>query len=331
MSNQRWFVVIPPVGAARTVAHHTVPALQQSVGAHQCKSIDSNTYLSAFAKLLKNPDETMAVDLFNQSLAVSCLDFQATHCLVFALSPVTLFTLQLLRKQDVVTVHWFYEDYRKATYWDSVIAGYDHFFAIQRGPVEKLCQQFGTAFHFLPTASSLKPPTPPYRKRVCDIAFIGIPSSYRVTVLEALRAHGHTIAIAGSGWDRYRGSLEPSIINATWTDEAQSAQILAQAKIGINLSIDAPAAVMDVHISPRVYDILASGCILLTEQVPLLTDSLVGCSYVIFTSIDEAITKARELLADYRVESAEREGNARAVVENHGYGNRVAALLGAVG
>lgn len=331
MSNQRWFVVIPPIGAARTVALHTLSALQQSVGTQQCKSIDSNTYLAAFTQLLKNPDETMAVDLFNQSLAISCLDFQATHCLVFALSPVTLFTLQLLQKQKIITVHWFYEDYRKATYWNSVIVGYDHFFAIQRGPIESLCQQIGTAFHFLPTACSLEPAAPPSSERIFDIAFIGIPSSYRAAALETLLAQGHTIAIAGSGWDGYRGSLEPSIVNATWTNEVQSAQILAQAKIGINLSVDAPTAVNDVHISPRVYDILVTGCILLTENVPLLADSLTECSYATFSTVDEAVDKAQTLLAGYREKSAERESNAQAVVKNHGYGNRVAALLGAIG
>ena len=140
MNDARWFLVLSPDGAARTAAHHTSTAFVSLLGAERCKTFDCMTYRQAFEKLLKNPDPAMGTDLLNQSLITSCLDFGATVCFVAALSPVTLFTLRLLRRQRVRTVHWFYEDYRKATYWKSVIDGYDHFFSVQCGPVEATCR-----------------------------------------------------------------------------------------------------------------------------------------------------------------------------------------------
>lgn len=177
---KRWFLVLSPDGAARTVSMQCAKAFEKRLGP-DCKIFDTLTYRKAYSQLQKHETDEFTVDLLNQSLIVSCLDFSATHILVMALSPVTLFTLDLLRKQDVKTIHWFFEDFRRATYWKDVMPGYDHFCAIQRGPLPDACRKSGSEFHFLPTATGLVSTSSQLSgDRQFDAGFIGIPSPYRV-------------------------------------------------------------------------------------------------------------------------------------------------------
>jgi hypothetical protein len=251
---------------------------------------------------------------------------------VCALSPVTLFTLNLLRAQGVRTSHWFYEDYRKAPYWKFVLSGYDHFFAIQKGPIPEFCKQNGSAYSFLPTAAatlccSLQG-SPDNCTRNKDVSFIGIPSAYRIETLEYLAQQGISCVIAGLGWDRYNGPLKDSIINSVWTDGNQVDVILKNAKIGINLSVSSPDADrLNTHFSPRVFDVLASGCILLTEDVPLIKDTLQNLRYHTFVNKEEAAKQVANILADYSREKEFLGSNRSIVCREHTYENRVKEII----
>jgi hypothetical protein len=331
MSTPRWFIVTAPDGAARTLAANTTEALSTLLGPQQCKEFDTLRYRTAFEQLLKQPDPDMVIDLLNQALIVACLDFKATVCLVTALSPVTLFSLNILRRCGVQTVHWFTEDMHKATYWNEVLSGYDHFFAIQHGNIESASCERGAHYHYLPVATGCA--RYPYAEttRPWDLLFIGIPSSYRVQVLEKLVTAGYKIAIAGTNWHKYRGILEPSIIKSTWIDDREAFHLMQQAKIGLNLAFDNPASRTDVHISPRAYDLLAAGCLLLTEANPLLSESLHGCTCTTFTSIDDAPAKAATLLSAYAQHDAERAANRAAVLSQHRYLDRAEMMVKLVG
>jgi hypothetical protein len=113
MSESKWFIVIPPSGAARVVAQHTAKNFIKKSGTCNVKIFDTLIYQNSFRALLKEPDETLVVDLLNQSLIVSCLDFGTTHFFSGALSPVSLFSLNILKKQHVKTIHWFFEDFKE--------------------------------------------------------------------------------------------------------------------------------------------------------------------------------------------------------------------------
>jgi len=327
MTTQRWFISIPPAGAARVVALHAADAIKNRLGIQNIKVFDCLAYQNGFANLLKVNDEDISVDLLNQSLVVSCLDFDATVFLSGALSPVTLFTLRLLKKQNIKTIHWFYESYKRASYWQMVVSGYDHFLAIQKGPIPGFCSRNGSKYHFLPTVCSSCDDGELSPEREFDAAFIGIPSRYRIEVLETLAASGLRLAIAGSGWRNYDGPLRAMILNDSWTDQSRSAQILKNCKIGLNLSVDDPAGDADTHISPRVYDVLAAGCILLTENVPLLYDSLQGCRFHTFSSQDEICGIVKGILESYSTEFSYTESNRRIILQSHRYENRIDELL----
>jgi hypothetical protein len=328
MAESRWFIVIPPVGAARIVAKHFANEFLNKLGTSRVKIFDSLTYQNSFKSLLKTTDENLIVDLCNQSLIVSCLDFGATHFLSGALSPVSLFALNILKKQGIKTVHWFYEDFRRALYWNDVLPGYNVFFTIQEGPFPKLCQRISTTWHYLPTAASVEPHTADQdEKRDFDIAFIGIPSPYRIRILEQILSNGISCIIGGHGWDTYSGPLKNYILSGKWIDEAQSAQIFRRARIGLNLSVEDPAGVGDVHLSPRVFDILISGCVLLTEETPLSHQVLNQCSFETFSPNEPVHTQIKNILSDYSPYQKESCTNIETIKSFHLYSNRVDEIL----
>ncbi len=325
--SQRWIIALSPDGAARAVAEKTASAFREILGPDSCMVFDPRPYREGYKKLLRQPDETMVADLINQSLAVSCFDFGATHCLVCALCPVTLFTLNLFRKRGIVTLHWFYEDFRRAAYWQEVLPGYNHFCAIQRGPLPSACESAHSRFHLLPTAGLSPDAVPEPENRCFDVSFVGIPSPYRIEVLEALASTGMSIACGGEGWDGYRGILQAGIFSGRWISAEESFKQLTRSKIGINLSFAEPWDRENVHISPRAYDILKAGALLLTEESPLAAESLVGCSFKTFRNIPEALAIARALLARYSCMEPLIAQNSRAVRAGHTYKSRVTDIL----
>jgi hypothetical protein len=322
----RWFIALSPDGAARSAGESIIAAFRAIAEKDAVKTFDTLAYRTAFRKLLATPDDTMAADLLNQSLIVQCLDFRATHLLVLALCPITLFSLDLLRRQGVITMHWFYEDYRRATYWRDVIAGYDLFCAVQRGAVEAWCKAHpSTRYELLPTAASLPPTAARPDEKTVDVAFAGLPSEYRISVLERLASGGISLAVAGSGWESYRGPLQQCIRGVKWTDQTA---LLRSARIGINLSKDDPADDRaDAQISPRAYDILAAGAVLLTENVPLARELLRGYSFHAFTDREDALMKARAIIADWEAEKTTAESNRARAASRDTYGRRVRKII----
>jgi hypothetical protein len=328
MRESKWFVVIPPTGAARVAAQHISSNFIEKLGKTRVKIFDTHIYQHSFGALLKKPDETLVVDLINQLLIVSCLDFETTRFFSGALSPVSLFSLNILKKQNIKTIHWFYEDFNRVHYWRTVLPGYTTFLSIQRGPFPEICNSQNTTWHLLPTAATLTQADGLYdEKRVFDIAFIGIPSSYRIKVLEHIANSGYKCVIAGFGWENYTGVLQQSIISGKWVDENQSALILNRAKIGLNLSVDDPKEMSDVHLSPRVFDILISGNVLLTEDTPLSHEIMHEFRFETFSSPDQIAHTINTLLSRYTEYENDRLQNMQIVKSHHMYSNRVEQII----
>jgi hypothetical protein len=298
----RWLVALPPAGGARQAAEHLYTAFTHILPAGAVRSFDFMKYCAAFMQMLKSGDETIVADLAGQSLVIKCLEYDVTHLVVPALCPVTLFILSLLRKKGIMTIHWFIEDYRRVTDWQDILPGYDLFLAVQKGSLQAACEKAGTRFSYLPTAASqaslMISGCRDMHRRTADVVFIGLPSAYRVDMLEYLYDQGITLLIAGEGWNNYSGRLDGSIRHRTWIGAEQSALVLRDAPIALNMSFKSPDGVgADVQLSPRVYDILAAGSLLLTEDVPLLHETLAGCTYHTFLNKFDAAGKVRHLLS----------------------------------
>lgn len=329
-------ITLPPEGAARQVGENLWKAFAAALPEQRRKLFDTKLYQDGFDRLLKDPGDDMVVDLLNQSLVVQALDFEATHVLVLALSPVTAFTSNLLKRRGMIMVHWFYEDFRQAEYWRDVLPTYTHFLAIQRGPVEAACLGKGVNFRYLPTAAAVAadaagagtagPAPKPWRERSGGLVFIGIPSGYRMAVLAAIAAAGLPLRIAGSGWEKYRGPLERCLEGNGWAGPDQVRALLGDAQAALHLPYEDPAVDRDnSHISPRIFDILASGCVLLCEDAPLIRETIRGCAYKEFRGAAEAVSVARQALSE-GIPQATLEANRDAVLREHSFARRVAQL-----
>ncbi|MDB5106877.1 MAG: CgeB family protein [Fibrobacteres bacterium] len=325
----KWVVVLPPEGAARNVGEKAWEALCAMLPAGNRKLFDTKSYLDAFDRLLKEPSDDMVVDLANQALIVQCLDFRATHILVIALSPVTRFTVDLLRRQGMAPIHWFIEDFREAKYWKEVMPAYRHFLAIQRGPVEKACADAGVGYAYMPTAAILKPrpSVKSWRERTEGIAFIGFPSKYRVEVLEALAREGLPLKVAGLGWEKYRGVLEANLTGRGWFGPEEAFKLLENSRIGLHLPSEDPAADRgNSHVSPRVFDILAAGCLLMTEEAPMIRETLKDCSIREFRGAAEAVRTAKAILTE-GVGDAILAANREVTLRDHSFAKRMSEIL----
>jgi len=280
--------------------------------------------------LLKDTDEDMVVDLLNQSMMIKSLDFGTTHLLVVPLSPITLFILNLHKKMGVKNLHWFYEDYRRAEYWKGILGGYHAFIAVQKGEVESECRALGVTFKYLPTGTHPHegPIIGAESLRGVDVAFIGIPTPYRTEVLESLVADGVKVKVAGSGWDRYLGPLKDFIISGKWVSSNESRQILIGAKIGLNLSVHDPTPDRDnTQISPRVYDIIDSNCLLVTENVPLAKESLGDIEYLTFDSHLDVIKVIKTGLENFKTHQGSFARNKDIIHSDYSYANRAAEII----
>lgn len=299
--NPSWLFLLPIQGASREAALKLYSEIEKLISPGKITLFDTDNYLKAYRSMLKNDNGEISVDIMNQSIIVSALQHDITHLFVPALAPVTLFTLQLLKKIDIKTIHWFIEDFRRAEYWRSVLPGYSTFIAVQKGPVKDVCEDLNIQYEFIPTAVSVPPmksaPSFYNSKSKADCAFIGIPSEYRIHFLEELHKKGITLKIAGQGWNRYNGLLKNSIVRGDWVNIEESTIIMQQCSTAINLSYASPTIdASSNQISPRVFDILGAGLPLITEDIPLLYDSVKNYTYSTFKNVDEAIEEIKKIL-----------------------------------
>jgi len=318
---KKWMIVIPPSGAARVqglAVARTMASMGNELGATE--TIDSRSYLDAFPKLLRNPsDQDLVVDLFNQALLCKILEKHCNRLLVPALAPVTTYFLQLYKTQRIRTCHWFFEDYRQASYWEDVFPAYDLFCAIQRGPVERACRSRCVPYLYLPNATPYRPPTEikSWHERTWDLCFVGLPSTHRIGHLETLQHSGLTLAIAGQGWDAYRGPLQPCIINPGWTPPDEAARLYADSRMAVNLCMNDPGnEAPDDQISPRAYDAAAHGAALLTERLGQNPEALAGLTYHEFRGPTDLLQLARRLATQGTPGNSQQE-NCQVIAQRH--------------
>lgn len=318
---RKWMVVIPPSGAARTQGlsiARTLGQLSNELGSSEV--VDSRSYLDALPRLLRNPqDQDLVVDLFNQTLLCKILEKHCNRLLVPALAPVSAYYLQLLRNQRVRTTHWFFEDYRQATYWEEVFPAYDLFCAIQRGPVERACRSRCQPYLYLPNATAYTPPTeiPTWHERTYDLCFVGLPSTHRIGHLETLQHSGLSLAVAGQGWENYHGPLQQCIVQAGWTPPDLAARLYLDSRMVINLCMNDPGnEAPDDQISPRAYDAVAHGAALLTERLGQNPEALAGITYHEFRGPTDLLQLARRLATQGTPGNSQAE-NLQAISQRH--------------
>lgn len=323
--HRKWGVFIPPMGAARQVMHNAVSALAEL--GEQFTPIDTLSYENSFQQILKPEHADLSFDMYNQSWVCKAIEEEWTHVLVGALSPVNSWTLRILKKLNITRVIWFYEDYRKAAYWREQINDYDLFCAIQKGELEEAA---GDRYRYLPTGAL--PSTArihPAESRAYDIAFIGIPSTYRIEILEQLVSAGVNVAIAGEGWEKAPQSLQNHVVHSGWIDEPESIQLYGNSRMGLNISQESPwdeRGNSVSQISPRLYELAAYGTFPVTEDLPLGDHIYSDLELIRFRSVQELLTGITRLLNE-GISYDIYHTNRTAVLSKHLYTNRIKELI----
>lgn len=327
MNNQhrRWGVFIPPQGAARQVMQRAVQSLNE-IG-ELFSQIDTLSYETTYQDILKSEHRDLSFDMYNQSWVCKAIEEEWTHILVGALSPISSWTLRILKKLNITRVIWFYEDYRKATYWREQLEDYDLFCAVQKGEIQHAA---GDHFRFLPTASL--PCTNrihPAEDRAYDIAFIGIPSPYRIEILKQLVSAGVKVAIAGEGWESAPQSLQHHVVHSGWIDESHSIQLYENSRMGLNISQESPwdeAGNSVSQISPRLYELAAYGTFPVTENLPLGEHIYNDLDLIRFNTVQDLLTEVTQILNE-GVSYDLYHSNRTAVLSKHLYTNRMKELV----
>jgi hypothetical protein len=303
-------VTIPPTGAAREYTLSAIQCMQKLPGL-DVHTFDFGQYEQGYGQLLTRDDPDLISDMCNQSLLTKVFELKPKIVLVTALSPVSNYFLQIYAQHKITTAHWFFEDFRRAHYWEAVAPNYDYFFAIQKGILEQKLQtlyrsQSRPKYFFIPNGSSIHPEDFDARPvdlgtRKYDICFVGIPTPYRIQMLESLVVSGLSLVIAGAGWEQYNGLLQNHIIAPRQITTQQALTIYQQSKIGLNIGTQQPTDAVHEQISPRAYDILGCATVLLCEDIPLNPLALAHVAYTPFNQ-DNLAAQCRQILLDIQTQ-----------------------------
>lgn len=323
MITRKWGVFVPPTGAAREVMI-SVARTMDSMGEQIC-IMDCAAYQKGIESMMAPDSVDVAYEIWNQSWVCKALEEQWTHILVGALTPVQIRTLKLWKLLNIRLVHWFYEDFRKIDYWKTHAEQYDLFCCVQKDPLNLLIKK---PYRFLPTATEtvVHSPIIPFEQKRFDISFVGIPTPYRVSILKVLVESGFSIAIAGPFWKQYPELADRVIVDG-WISDDQSKELYNQSRMGLNISQDDPSQEREFHqVSPRLYDMAASGTIPLTETLPLGEELFATITAIQFSSGEELIFKAKEKLRD-GLEGSVLESNHVQIELFHTYKHRFEQIL----
>ena len=184
----------------------------------------------------------------------------------------------------------------------------------------------GTPVVVMPQAADARrfAPRPSEPERASRVLFVGNTRSVpRPAVLGALDA-GLPLTLIGGGWERYVDAdrvLHPSVPNAALPGWYRSADVVLNdhwedmARWGL--------------ISNRVFDVLACGGCVVSDEVPGMSE-LLDDAIATFTDRDDVGAAVRALLVDPDARSARAERGQRAVLAAHTWEHRAAQLVAAV-
>ena len=331
----KWFLVLPPQGAARSVFQSLVVEFSDLVGKMNCVLFDCQSAEQFLGSSLAHPltsHPDLHTDFLNHLLVVQALDQECTHLLAGALAPISLFSLKLLQKYGVHNSLWFYEDYQRVGYYQEVLQGYNNFFAIQQGKLPQECLYQGTNYHYLPVATQLASPTPSlnfsHQARTIPCLFLGVPSPYRIEVLEYIYQAGIPIKIAGAGWASYQGILKNQILLDVWTPPDRAQYLFEQSLACLNLSYNNPGTQRSLpQTSPRAFDALAAGCELITEETELIFSDLKNMDFFTFTEKEQLPNLIKQSIANFDLRETQHLKNRKEIFEGHTYRHRALSIL----
>ena len=160
---------------------------------------------------------------------------------------------------------------------------------------------------------------------VHELLFVGSSRGQRRPMVDAAIASGHDLAVYGGGWTA--DLLDPRYLRGEWVPNDELAAWYSGASIVLTDHYD---DMRDLgFISNRVYDALASGAFVLSDDVRDLAGEfdggVVGCGSTV-----EAVVAIEQFLGDAAARRERAERGRRAVLARHTFGHRTDTLVGIV-
>lgn len=193
---------------------------------------------------------------------------------------------------------------------------FDHVFASHKPSIEKMIADGIPAekIHYMPWAAEpmCYKPFPIVQKY--DWCFIGHPNNpFRIELLDRF------VKEFPLGEKGYLGWRNPAYPGYNVLEDA--AKKFSQSRIILNESIHDDQ-------NMRTFEALACGRLLLTEDIPAVRDHFVdGEHLVLFKTVDEAMAKAKELLADAPRRDSIADAGYREFLSKHTYMHRTKEIL----
>ncbi|MBW3619449.1 MAG: glycosyltransferase [Actinobacteria bacterium] len=167
-------------------------------------------------------------------------------------------------------------------------------------------------------------PRPPDERYAADLVFVGNSRFVmRQAVRDALDA-GLELAIHGANWEKF---VEPALVRSTHVPNDELATVYSSATLVLNDHWEG----MRRHgfASNRLFDALASGAVVVSDDVPGL-DRLFDGAVATYTGPDELRATVQRLLADEEDRRARSERGRAAVLAAHTFAHRARELVTAV-
>lgn len=256
-----------------------------------------------------------------------------------AQAPISARALQELRRQGVVTVLWFVEDYLRFTYWKEMSKYYDFVFTIQKGECIESIRAAGAGHvHYLPTACDPRFHVPlsvsaeDREKWGSPISFVGAGYHNRQQAFASL-AH-YPFKIWGSEWPGCKPFDRMVQENSRRIAPEEYIKIFNTTDININLHSSSERDGVDPtgdFLNPRTFELASCEAFQLVDERALLSEAFkAGEEVVTFTSIADL----KEKIDYYSTRPEERKRIARKgrerVLRDHTYEKRMEEMLSVI-
>jgi spore maturation protein CgeB len=256
-----------------------------------------------------------------------------------AQAPISARALQELRRQGVVTVLWFVEDYLRFTYWKEMAKYYDFVFTIQKGDCVEAIRAAGAGcVQYLPTACEPRFHTPmnlsaeEREKWGSPVSFVGAGYHNRQQAFASL-AH-YPFKIWGSEWPTCKPFDRLVQEDSRRISPEEYIKIFNASDINLNLHSSSERDGVDPtgdFLNPRTFELASCEAFQLVDERTLLPEAFTaGEEVVTFNSIADL----KEKIDYYSTRPEERRRIARKgrerALRDHTYEKRMEEMLSVI-
>ena len=337
----RVLVVLPMYGGSLPIGRYCCQGLKEL--GHLVEVFEAPSFYSAFGALKElrvgmerlEYLENSFLQVVSQAILAKVEAFEPDLVLALAQAPLSRQALKRLRKDEVLTVMWFVEDYRLFTYWKAFAPYYDYFAVIQKEPFLEQLRDIGVEQPFyLPLAAQpdfhrpLELTAVQRKKYGADVSFLGAGYPNRRRAFAQLTSYD--FKIWGSDWEG-ETALEPYIQRQGARIEPEEAIAIFNAtRINLNLHSSVQKDVLVPEgdfVNPRTFELAACEAFQLVDRRELLPELFSADELVGFSTMQEM----KEQIEYYLYHEDERQQIAKKarqkVLAEHTYARRMQSLL----